>query len=382
MKKSHIFHNPFSFGGTVHSKQFVNREEDRQELSMDIQNHTNLILYAPRRYGKTSLVLQVFEDIKKTNSKFVGVYIDFYKIHSKEKFLQVLSREFGRNVAWSSDKILSYFKSILKTVTPSITLDNDGQAKLDVSFQRPVKSGTFEEIMRLPEALANKGFTVAVFFDEFQEITRLNGHSFQQELRAEIQHHSNVSYIFCGSKQHLISEIFSQSKSPLYHIGKMKNVLKIAEEKFVPFIVKNMKKVQTSFKPAMAREIYQTVNGIPYYVQMLAYEYYNLAMMNPDKSPEILLQFTINKIVEEKNEEFIMVYQHLSPSQKKILEIVLAHNGENLFRHEVLSEFNIPSSTMKKGLSLLVENGVLILKNQVYGFPNIFMKKWMEKSNN
>ncbi len=377
MKDTKISHNPFSFGGTVNSRQFVNREEDRQEIATDIKNHTNLILYAPRRYGKTSLILQVFEDMKKADSKFIGIYIDFYKIHSKEKFLQVFSREFSQNMEWSADKILSFFKSIIKTVSPSITMDNEGKPKLDIAFQRPMKPNTFEEIMRLPETLAKKGFTVAVFFDEFQEIIRLNGHNFQQELRAEIQHHSNVSYIFCGSKQHLISEIFSQSKSPLYNIGKMKYVHKISEKKFIPFILRNMKKVQSNFRTANAREIYQFVNGIPYYVQMLSYETYNLALMNPDTPPELLIQFAIKKIIEEKNEEFIMMFGQLSPSQKKIMEIVLAHNGANLFRHEILAEFSIPTSTLKKGLSLLVESGMLTQNNK-YSITDVFFEKWMK----
>ena len=59
---------------------------------------------------------------------------------------------------------------------------------------------SFEEIMNLPQKLAEKGYVVCVVFDEFQEIIRLNGNDFQRELRSVIQHHSNVSNIFCGSK--------------------------------------------------------------------------------------------------------------------------------------------------------------------------------------
>ena len=74
-----IIENPFAFGGTVKGRQFIDREEERAELIQDIENHANLVLYAPRRYGKSSLILQVFEDIKKTNTKFIGLYIDFLK---------------------------------------------------------------------------------------------------------------------------------------------------------------------------------------------------------------------------------------------------------------------------------------------------------------
>ena len=77
-----------------------------------------MVLYAPRRYGKSSLILQVFEDIKKTNTKFIGLYIDFFKIHSREKFLQILSNEYSKNSGWSADKIISFFKSVISSVQP------------------------------------------------------------------------------------------------------------------------------------------------------------------------------------------------------------------------------------------------------------------------
>ena len=113
-----IIENPFAFGGTVKGRQFIDREEERAELIQDIENHANLVLYAPRRYGKSSLILQVFEDIKKTNTKFIGLYIDFFKIHSREKFLQILSNEYSKNSDWSADKIISFFKSVIRSVQP------------------------------------------------------------------------------------------------------------------------------------------------------------------------------------------------------------------------------------------------------------------------
>jgi len=378
MKKTALKQNPFAFGGTVHGKQFVNRDEERQELVRDIQNHTNLILYAPRRYGKTSLILQIFEDMKKRNSKFVGLYIDFFKIHSREKFLQLISKEYSQKIGWSADKIISFFKSAVQSLQPSLTINNEGKPELDISFTRPMQSGSFEEVLALPRKLAEKGYLVCVVFDEFQEITRLNGQNFQQELRSIIQHHSNVSYTFCGSKQHLISKIFSFADSPLYNIGKMKYVNKIKEKSFANFINKNMKTIQSDFNLASAKAIYQKANGVPYYVQMLAYEYYNLALMNQNHSAETLLAAAVNNLVSEKSEEYIAIFERFSPTQKKIIEIVLKYGGTNLFRRDILSEYHIPASTLKKGLSKLVESGILSLENNIYQFSDIFFEQWLE----
>jgi len=57
--------NPFIFGKVVTGKYFTNRTEELRELKQDIKNHTNIILYGPRRYGKTSLIFNLFESLKK-----------------------------------------------------------------------------------------------------------------------------------------------------------------------------------------------------------------------------------------------------------------------------------------------------------------------------
>jgi AAA+ ATPase superfamily predicted ATPase len=85
--------NPFAFGKIVKGKQFFNRKVEKIELIKDINDHQNIILYAPRRYGKTSLILNVFDDIKRKNKRFAGFYIDFYKINTVGDFLTAMSDE-------------------------------------------------------------------------------------------------------------------------------------------------------------------------------------------------------------------------------------------------------------------------------------------------
>ena len=47
--------NPFYYGGLVRNKFFCNRIDELSELKEDILNGINVLIYAPRRFGKTSL---------------------------------------------------------------------------------------------------------------------------------------------------------------------------------------------------------------------------------------------------------------------------------------------------------------------------------------
>ncbi len=369
--------NPFKFGTVVHGRQFTGRKTERRELTTDIFNNINVILYGPRRYGKTSLVLQTFTDISRTNPKFIGLHIDFFKIHSREKFLQLISAEIGRKSGWSMEKTIDLFRTILRGIQPQSSIDNDGKPILQLGFQQTPSSQDFEAVLDLLPAMAQKGYQVAVLLDEFQDIVRLNGNNFQRELRAVIQKHDDVSYIFCGSKEQMINDIFNSANSPLYNIGRHRYVDKIPDTDFKKYLVNKMRKIQPGFTTGLAQKIYDTSDGIPNYVQMLAYEYYNLAIGRPDEIDSTLIDLATEQLIADRREQFSMLYEMLTPSQKKILEIVLATDGIKVFRQEITNKFRIAIGTLQKGLKGLQENGVLRIEQKHYQFQDIFFKRWL-----
>jgi len=57
--------NPFYYGGAVKDNHFCNRVDEIKELSNDIQSGLNMLIYAPRRFGKTSFVLKTLEKLEK-----------------------------------------------------------------------------------------------------------------------------------------------------------------------------------------------------------------------------------------------------------------------------------------------------------------------------
>ena len=140
--------NPFAFGKIVKGKQFFNRKQEITELMVEINNHQNIILYAPRRYGKTSLVLKTFEDLSKKQRNFEWLYIDFFQVNSIDKFISIMSNEYAAHSKLSLEKLLNSLKNILKGITPAITLDKDGNPKIEVSISPGNRDSVFEDVMK------------------------------------------------------------------------------------------------------------------------------------------------------------------------------------------------------------------------------------------
>ena len=147
MKNSNIKTNPFVFGKIVTGKDFINRTNERREIATEIENLTNIILYAPRRYGKTSLIMQVFNDLQKKHKNFSGLVIDFYQVNSKEKFLSLMANEYARKSGYSLEKLIKTLKSTLTGISPVISFDESGNPNLEIKIKPSESLKTAEEIL-------------------------------------------------------------------------------------------------------------------------------------------------------------------------------------------------------------------------------------------
>ena len=82
--------NPFVYGKTVSGEQFWNRDKEVKELVAEITNCQNIIIFSPRRYGKTSLIKRVLGKVKARG--ILTFYIDLYPAINKQKFIEILNQ--------------------------------------------------------------------------------------------------------------------------------------------------------------------------------------------------------------------------------------------------------------------------------------------------
>ena len=79
--------NPFVYGETVSGENFCNRTVEIKELVADIINCQNVIIFSPRRYGKTSLIKKVLDRVKRKG--ILTFYVDLYPAINKNRFVEI-----------------------------------------------------------------------------------------------------------------------------------------------------------------------------------------------------------------------------------------------------------------------------------------------------
>ena len=66
--------NPFKYGGVVRGPYFADRRAEIKELKREMINLNQIFLVSPRRFGKTCLLLNLIETLKR--NAIACAYID------------------------------------------------------------------------------------------------------------------------------------------------------------------------------------------------------------------------------------------------------------------------------------------------------------------
>ena len=292
---------PFNYGKLAEDNYFTNRTKEVKWLKTQIIAGINCMLISPRRWGKSSLILHVSEQMKIEKKKVVFCFVDLYNIRTEREFLELYASSVIKATNNTFEDAVRSVKSIFKQLVPSISLSPDPAADFEMSFNWKDLKKNMSEVLDLPEKIARqKGIQVIVCVDEFQNISFMDdGIAFQKKLRAHWQKHQAANYILYGSRRHLMMDFFTRSSMPFYRFGEILFLEKIEETHWIPFIAGRFKATGKNISPALAATIAQVMENHPYYVQQLSQVVWQqttktATMPNVDAAIEELLdQYTI-----------------------------------------------------------------------------------------
>jgi hypothetical protein len=243
---------------------------------------------------------------------------------------------------------------------------------VEVGFQPRVDNFVhLEDVLNLIEKLGEEKTRPIVIFDEFQDLLSLDK-SLDKRLRSVIQFHKNINYVFLGSSESMMKQIFENKKSPFYHFGQLFTLNTIPYNDFFIFL-RNRFVTITDKADEISEKILNFSNGHPHYTQQLAFHVW-LALKRDKYSDNI-----VNEIVEDiillHDNDFERLWSTFNNTDKKVL-IELAFTQANLLSASVLYKSTSASSTIFSAMKRLAKKGVLI-KTGKYEIDDPFFRKWI-----
>ena len=371
--------NPFNYLQFATGDQFYDRTELRKDLfSRFTSGPANVVLYGPRRYGKSSLVGELVRDLERAGIPCVT--LDVVKVPTIDLFVSAYAAKVYRRLApvkFEFRKIARFFRNL----RPKLTIDANGETGLSIdAADGVIGSEALTEVLDLPQKLLSGKRRAVVVLDEFQEVEDLlPDDRFERVMRSAIQTHRNVSYIFLGSRYHLLRRMFTDHNRPFYKSALTILLGKPPVEESIRFVVDRFRSVGKGITSAAAAALVAKIGNIPYYIQQLGFETFRLVddagRRNADVADVEAAYARLSGFNRDQYEQLMLTF---SAAQKKLL-VALAHERARTFDEAYRRRYALGvSSTVNSAKTKLMEDGHVELLDGEYVIADPFFEQFLK----
>lgn len=368
---------PFVYGISVSGDNFTDRIKETQRLKINFENGQNVILISPRRMGKTSLVRRVQELVDATIVQ--TVYIDIYDCRTEYDFYNKFATAIMKQTANKIDLALENIKQFLVRLTPKISFSPDSTSDYALSLGITPKEYSPEEILQLPELIAQKiGKHIVICIDEFQQVGEwTDSLTIQKRMRGVWQHQQHVSYCLFGSKQHMMTNLFQNKRMPFYQFGEPNYLKPIPTEDWIPFIQNKFSERGLEIAEHYIVKICDVVQNQSSYVQQLAW---NVMLNTESVVSDEELNMGINDLLAQCTPLFIEQIGSLSSYQLNFLKAIIDGQHNQWTSQEVLSKYNLGTkSNVSKMQKILVERDFVEQRNGGLYMSDPMLQLWLKQ---
>ena len=368
---------PFTFGVATSGDNFTDRVKETERLLLNFQYGVNTVLISPRRWGKTSLVQKVRRLAQ--SDKLKVIYLDIFSCRSDSDFYDAFASAILRQTSSKVDEWLENIRLFLSRINPKITMGPDPMTDFSISLEMNPKSNNIDEILQLPEKIAQKkGINIVVCIDEFQQIAEFkDSKTFQKQLRTVWQLQKSVSYCLFGSKKHLMNELFEKKSLPFYKFGDAIYLQKIGTADWVDYICNRFEATGKYISSELAKNICQRVDNHSSYVQQLAW----LVWIHTDNTAtEKDIETAYQDIIDQNTPLFEKQTESLTTYQMNFLRAIINGVSSEFTKQDTIQKYHLGSSanvnTVKKAL---IKKELIEMEKRQIIIPDPVMKVWLKR---
>lgn len=350
-------------------------KQDALRLSANLSHGINTVLISPRRWGKTSLVKKVIEDVSSDEIKVV--FIDIFHCKSAYDFLRTFATAVIKQTSSRMDEWISYAKGFLSNISPKFSFGTDPMNDFSLSFEWNESADTEEAILALPERICEKKhIRMVICLDEFQQIAEFpDSLTFQKKLRSVWQHQQAVNYCMFGSKRHLMEKIFNDKSMPFYKFGDMMFLQKIPASEWIPFICGKFEETGKHIREEQAERICIYTENLSSYVQHLSWiVWYISGAEVTDQN----IEDALDDLLEQNKVFFQREVEQLTEYQFNFLRAMADGITTGLGRQEVLKEYRLESTSHIQSIKkALIKKGLIYEEGDSLVFDDPLFKRWI-----
>lgn len=372
--------NPFRFGPLALDEAFTNREAEVDALAADMRNGQDVVVFAPRRVGKSSLVWRAAQQL--VRRRVLVAQVDLMRAPTKERLAGKLAKAIHEEIATPLFRARERLKVLggLR-LAPTVTVDPQDGA-VTFSYDARAAPGdvdaTLEGLLALPGKLgAERGRRVALVLDEFQEVMDIDP-GLIKVMRSVFQEQPEVAHVYLGSKRHMMERIFDDENEPFWRSAKQMELGPIAPAAFKPFATARFEETGKRLPDAVCDAALAVTGGHPYATQELLYFLWEASGRSAD---EAALERALDSVLSSEHAHFSLLWERAAAAQRLVL-VALAREGPGRPLSAAYGRrHGLPvAATVQTALSALMHaEQVERLGRGEYRIAEPFLAKWIRR---
>lgn len=344
--------NPFKFGDPVEGDYYLPRPDLENFVSQFLMNRIPVVLIGPRRFGKTSFLLNLLKKLSQQSHSYV--FVDIFNITSHKDFLHQIMRK-----GWID--ALKYMFEAIPKLRPKVSTQFDVhtcQPSFDFSLDVATTSenDVKEVIQDILSGLNKLGRGLIFAIDEFQKITEINDHGWlEATLQTHMQQLKNTAFIFTGSRRSVIYDMLNNPSRPLYKFCQPIEFPSFGDE-FTDWIVARFMKVGIGCSHEAIEHLRKIVQDTPNYVQMVCY---HLVALGKNTVAIAEINEALKIVVQQNAYAYQTLLNTLTATQQRVLRLA-AMEGKQIYAKENLAKYEISSgAALSSAIKALKEKEIL-----------------------
>lgn len=368
--------NPFVTKGYAGPEYFCDRVEETKRLVELTTNGNNIALISPRRVGKTDLIHHCFQQ-PELKEKYYTFHIDIYATASLRDFVNVFGQTILNELKPKGRVVWEGFLNILRSIRSEITYDINNFPTWSIglgNIENPMV--TLDEIFQY---LGQADRPCIIAIDEFQQITRYaEAHNIEAMLRTYIQRCNNATFIFSGSKRHLMGEIFTSPSRPFYQSVLVMNLKPISVQKYTEFAKMQFDRYGKSIDDEAVVAVYERFDAVTSCLQRILNVLF-LKTLPGGKCTCDMVDDAINYILDMFSETYQDLLERIPEKQREVF-IAIAKEGKAkaitgktfIKKHHLQT-----SSVINAAVRGLLEKDFITVDKGVYTIYDPFFALWL-----
>lgn len=368
------FHQSFHAGKPVTGKDLIGRESIIREIIEYLKSGQSVAIIAPRRYGKTSVILEVLRQFDA--QEYFTVYIDLFTTPTIRSLAQRITGDTLKN-----RKLDLVFRRITDSISGLFKNIEFKETVEDFDFILKFAEREIDELLLLENSIEfvdsygikNKRATVCAF-DEFGDLAKLDGDDIIKMFRAKIQHHKNTAYLFSGSYEAVMNQLFIEPNSPFFRFVRVINLNVVPKEAFTAYLLDQFNQRGIHIIAKQVRQLLDFTGGHPYYTQLLA----QLIDLNSkiDEKTRVSIPDLIEQAAAVEINYIEKTWEDLKNSREvSRVAMAIARGGGSLY-----TDFDNKTINVSRAVRYLRNRGLVRKEDNNYTFTDPLIQYWIRRN--